>query len=461
VFQNKGQVRYYLSDYDRSIRQNALGNFRELLGSVAKSPAMLFYLDNFQSVADSNRRTTIHMLCNLPPNTPIRPADGRGGRGISSVDPCANIARPGRGRLLPQQQAQRRRVGLNENYARELMELHTMGVDGGYTQKDIIEVARALTGWTIQNPQQDPVFVFRPEMHDAEQKVVLGVRMPAGRGIEDGEQVLDIVANHPATATFIATKLARRFVADSPSTALISRAAETFTRTKGDIREVVRTIVTSPEFFSAEAYRSKVKTPFELVASTLRAMNAMPDATPRTAQLVAQLGQPIFGKETPNGYPDVADQWMSTGAILNRINFGTAVAAGSVPGLTLDRWPETAKLRNASHEAQVDGVIATLLAGAVSPDTRTILITGENPFLAANAGAAGDSAAMGGAMTPPPQMGAAGRAGRAGRAGQPPAGGRAGRAGRGILQGGGQPVNLQGLPQVIGLALGSPEFQRR
>jgi hypothetical protein len=364
---------------------------------------------------------------------------------------------------LPPANQQRRATGLNENYARELMELHTMGVDGGYTQQDIIEVARALTGWGIQNAQQNPVFIFRPEQHDAEGKTILGQRLPAGRGIEDGEFVLDLVANHPSTAKFIATKLARRFVADSPSVALVERAAATFTRTKGNIRETLRTIVTSPEFFSADAYRSKVKTPFELVASTMRAMNSLPDPTVRSAQFVNQLGQPIFGKETPNGYPDVADQWMSTGAILNRINYGTAVAAGGT-GIALDRWPASLTLKDAPRAEQVDGVIAALLGGAVSPDTRAILMGGENPFLAANADASADTT-MGGGMQPPPagRAGRAGRAARVGRAGQPPqqvavAGRRGGGAGS-LARG--PAVSLEGLPQVIGLALGSPEFQRR
>ncbi len=470
VFAQKGQVRYYLTDYDRMIRENALGNFRVLLGGVAKSPAMLFYLDNHQSAADSNHRNLIQVMCGLPANAVVRPQDGRG-RGINgnigNPDPCAG-AQLGRGRLLAPtpNNAQRRRPGLNENYARELMELHTLGVDGGYTQKDIIEVARALTGWTIANPQQNPVFIFRAEMHDAEVKKVLGTTLPGGRGIQDGEQVLDIVASHPSTATFIATKLARRFVADSPSVALVKRAAATFTRTKGDIREVVRTIVTSPEFFSADAYRSKLKTPFELVTSTMRAMNSLPDPSPAAAQLIGTLGQQIFGKETPNGYPDVADQWMNTGSILNRINFGTAVAAGGLPAVKLERWPSTEKLLNATREQQVDGVVAALLGGSVSADTRTILMTGENPLLAANAGAATDSSMMGGAMQPPPagRAGrAAARAARAGGAGLPPAqAARAARAGRdGGALARGPAVNLKGLPQVIGLALGSPEFQRR
>ena len=251
VFAGKGLTRLFVTAYDRDvIRPHAMGRLRDLLGAVAKSPAMLFYLDQFQSTVDSTHR-------------PLREA-----------------RRP-RGRA-----AQRAR-GLNENYARELLELHTLGVDGGYTQRDVIEVARALTGWTM-NPRQDAQFVFRPEIHDADEKVVLGRRLPAGRGIEDGEQVLDILARHPATARFVARKLAIRFVSDDPPAALVERAAQVFLKTDGDIREVVRTIVTSPEFFSRAAYRAKVKSPFELVASALRALGAEPDATPRSAQVVTQ-----------------------------------------------------------------------------------------------------------------------------------------------------------------------------
>ena len=426
VFMNKGQVRYFLTDYDRAIRPHALGRFRDLLGVVAKSPAMLFYLDNAQSAVEPDR-----------PTLGTQQIAARRGRAVRR--PPAGQNPPGQ--MPPAGLGQQRRRGLNENYARELLELHTLGVDGGYTQQDVINVARALTGWTIDNPRTGGSFVFRPAMHDAGAKTVLGVALPAGRGIEDGEQVLDIVARHPSTARFIATKLARRFVSDSPPPALVERAAATFTRTDGDIREVVRTIVTSQEFFSASAYRSKVKTPFELVTSTLRALNALPDPTPRTAQIVRTLGQPIFGKETPNGYPDVADAWLNTGAILNRINFGTLVAAGQVPGVRLDRWPTARTVASAPREQQVDAVISSLLGGAVSPDTRAILITGRNPFLDANAGAAMDSTIVD--DDPPAMMGANARPMR-----------RAAAANRRAPQ-------LDGLAQVIGLALGSPEFQRR
>jgi uncharacterized protein (DUF1800 family) len=309
---------------------------------------------------------------------------------------------------------QRPRRGLNENYARELMELHTLGVDGGYTQTDVIEVARALTGWTIAM-QQGGEYIFRPEVHDAAPKTILGQKFAGGRGEEEGEQVLDLVARHPSTARFITTKLARHFVSDEPPKSVVDRCSAIFTRTDGDIRQTVGCIVTGPEFFSRAAYRAKVKTPFQVVASALRAVRAEPDATPRSAQAVAQLGQQIFGRQTPDGWPDRADAWMNTGAILGRINFGLTLAAGRVPGVTMGKVAELEQLRGATREAQVDGVVKLLFGGQVSPDTRQVLLSGENP-----------------------------------------------------LAGGGDPsmrrnqqINLTGLPQVLGLALGAPEFQRR
>jgi uncharacterized protein (DUF1800 family) len=312
-------------------------------------------------------------------------------------------------------QAARRRGGLNENYGRELLELHTLGVDGGYTQQDVINVARAFTGWTFPRPQQGGgKFTFNPQTHDAGEKIVLGHKLPAGRGIEDGEDVLDIVAREPATAHFIAFKLTRRFVSDTPPAGLVERAAATFMRTDGDIREVVRTIVTSPEFFSHAAYRSKVKSPFEVVVSALRALGAQPDGTLRTAQTIATLGEPIYGHQAPNGWPETGDQWMNTGAILARINFGMAIAAAKIPGVSPVSWKGAEQLASAPVEKQVDGVVGALLGGGVSPDTRAILISGENPILASPA-----------AMDTMPK----------------PA--------------------VKGLSRIVGLAIGSPEFQRR
>lgn len=383
VFAGKGLTRLFLAGYDRDvIRPHALGRFRDLLGAVAKSPAMLFFLDNWQSTADSTHPTLASLR--------RRGAVTRGGIRAPMI------------RQRPQRQPRR---GLNENYARELMELHTLGVDGGYTQADVINVARALTGWTFK--RQTGEFIFVPALHDAGEKVVLGHKLPAGRGIEDGEEVLDILARAPATAHFIATKLARHFVSDTPPTALVDRCADTFQRTDGDIRSTVRCIVTSPEFFSRAAYRAKVKTPFEVVASALRAVGAQPDTTPRSAQIVARLGQPIYGRQTPDGWPDRGDAWMNTGAILNRINFGLMLAGGRVPGVRLGDWPELTQLREEPRTEQVDAVVQSILGGSVSPETRQVLMSGDNPMLAR------------------------------------------------------KDASLQGVPEIVGLALGAPEFQRR
>jgi uncharacterized protein (DUF1800 family) len=459
VFSGKGQTRLFLAQYDRDvIRPHALGKFRDLLGAVAKSPAMLFFLDNWESAADSTQPT-------LAANR-----GGRGGRpGIIARRP-GRIGFPGQAGQLPpavrerlqnatpeerqrlmQQLQQRARRGLNENYARELMELHTLGVDGGYTQKDVQEVARALTGWTFQ--RQNGEFFFNPNIHDAGEKLILGQKFAAGHGEDEGERVLDIVARHPSTARFITTKLARHFVSDDPPKALVDRCAQTFTKTDGDIRETVRCVITSPEFFSRAAYRSKVKTPFELVASALRAVNAEPDTTPRTAQLVARLGQPIFGRQTPDGWPDRGDAWMNTGAILNRINFGLGLAAGQIPGASPRNIPDFDALRTQPRTQQVDAVVKSILGGQVSSETRQVLMSGDNPMLSKSANdvngmtVSDDSTTMGGGRggrMPPVEKGK----------GQP-------RGPGAQIPGYGRPVNLQGLPQVIGLALGAPEFQRR
>jgi uncharacterized protein (DUF1800 family) len=306
-----------LPEFDRDVlRPHALGKFRDLLGAVAHSPAMLYYLDNHLST----------------------------------------------------------RRGLNENYARELMELHTLGVDGGYTQKDVQEVARALTGWTIDRTRQPATFIFRRDQHDTSAKMVLGHELLAGRGVEDGEDVLDILAHHPSTARYIAFKLARRLVSDDPPPELVARAAATFTRTDGDIAEVVRTIVTSPEFFSRAAFRAKVKTPYELVVSARRALNAPPDTTPQTARLIARLGQTSFGWLTPDGWPEKGIAWMTPGTMFSRIKFGNDVSEGRVPGLAPKQWRAWPTLIAAPLGAQVDGVVDNVLSRCADSLTRATMI---------------------------------------------------------------------------------------
>jgi uncharacterized protein (DUF1800 family) len=405
VFVGKGQVRYYLPDYDReTIGPHVLGKFRDLLGAVARSPAMLIYLDNAQSAADTTRPTL----------------------------------------------AARRRLrqrGLNENYARELLELHTLGVDGGYTQGDVIGVARAFTGWSIRPPRlQGGGFVFRPEAHDAGSKTVLGHTLPAGRGMDDGETVLDILARHPSTARYIARKLAIRFVSDSPPPDLVERAAETFRRSDGDIRQVIRSIVTSPEFFARSAWQSKVKTPFEVTVSALRALNALPDTTPRSAAIIGRLGQPIFGHQAPNGWPETGEAWMNTGAILNRINFGVALAQGVIPGAEVREWPPYDGLLRASREQQVDSIVTAFFGGSASPETLEILRSGKNPMLETTSGESSELLRDEDAVSMREDTDSTG----AGR-----------RAGRRVQRRFGNSIPLAGLDLMIGLALGSPEFQRR
>jgi uncharacterized protein (DUF1800 family) len=254
------------------------------------------------------------------------------------------------------------------------MELHTLGVDGGYTQKDVQEVARALTGWTIDRTHQPITFIFRPDQHDTNTKVVLGHMLPSGRGIEDGEDVLDILARHPSTARYIAFKLARRLVSDDPPPALVSRAAETFTRTDGDIAAVVRTLVTSREFFSRAAFRAKVKTPYELVISARRALDAPLDTTPQTARLIARLGQTSFGWQTPDGWPERGIAWMTPAAMYARIRFGNDIAEGRVPTIAPKQWRPWSTLIVAPLNSQVDGVVDNVLGHRADSLTRATML---------------------------------------------------------------------------------------
>jgi len=311
VFVGKGADRLYVGDYERSVIQpRVFGRFRDLLGAVAQSPAMLFYLDNWLST-DPN---------GVHPARPVRAPSGMAARRPAGLPP-----RPGAAR-----------AGLNENYARELMELHTLGVDGGYTQRDVTEVARCFTGWTIAGPNDGGAFTFDPRRHDEGQKMVLGHVIKAGGGRSDGEQVLDILASHPATARFISTKLVRRFVADNPPPSLVDRAAARFRETGGDLREVVRTIITSREFAADQSRASKIKTPLEFVVSALRTTDARIDNPAQTVNSLRSLGMPVYGCQPPTGYPDRADAWVSAGSLLARMNFATALVSNRLPGVVVD-----------------------------------------------------------------------------------------------------------------------------
>jgi uncharacterized protein (DUF1800 family) len=296
VFNGKGPGRLLLTSFERdAIRPYVFGHFKDMLLATARHPAMLFYLDNWQSQVPRD---------DLP--------------GVVALPAAV------------------RQPGLNENYARELMELHTMGVDGGYTQADVIAVARALSGWTIYDQAKYAEFQFNPAGHDRKEKVVLGHVLPAGRGEQDGIDVIDILAHHPSTARFISKKLAQRFVADAPPQTLIDRMAATFRKTDGDLRAVLQTMFNSTEFMSVGAWQSKVKSPLEMVISAVRALNAdVVDAYP-LAQRIGDLGEPLYGKLEPTGYPNTGEAWINTAGILGRINFATALAAGQVPGVKAD-----------------------------------------------------------------------------------------------------------------------------
>ena len=352
VFARKGQTEIYINEYEReAIRPHVFGSFRELLGATAKSPAMLVYLDNWMS-ADPNAAS--RMAARRPNAGPNRRGQVRQGgqqRNGQSRNPNA-----------PNRMAR----GLNENYARELLELHTLGVDGGYTQQDVVEVARAFTGWTIGRPV-DPGFRFTTAMHDPGAKKVLGHPIAAGRGIEDGEQVLDILAAHPATAHHISFKLAQRFVSDAPPADLVDRAAQTFTRTKGSLREVVRTIVTSPEFFAPAAYRAKVKTPFEFVVSALRATSADLRQATATVRALAGLGMPLYLCQPPTGYDETAETWVSSGALVNRMNFALAFSGGQMRGVVVNG------LSSGDVDQSRERLVRDALAGDVSASTLDVV----------------------------------------------------------------------------------------
>ena len=343
VYAGKGRTAEYLAEYERdAIRPHVFDRFRDLLEADATSPAMLFYLDNWLS-ADPNAAERL---------------TARRDSGFGIRDPRFGFGRrrrlriPSPGSRVPAAaQSAKRKRGLNENYGRELLELHTLGVDGGYTQKDVIEVARAFTGWTID---RDGTFRFVPALHDAGEKVVLGRKIKAGGGIEDGEQVLDIVALHPATAHHIAYQLAQRLVADEPPAALVDRAAARFRTTGGDLREVVRTIVTSPEFLAATVRDAKFKTPFTLVVSTMRTTGATVSDARALVQTLQQMGEPLYMCQPPTGYHNTADAWISAGGLVSRMNFATRVASGNMPGVTLPATlpPGDLALRLGSPEFQ-------------------------------------------------------------------------------------------------------------
>ena len=364
VFAGKGIDRWLLTSYERdAIRPHAMGKFRDLLGATAKSPAMLFFLDNWQSAdpdASSRLRQQQESRRGMNGRGPLRGRFG-GPAGMPRRGPGGQVPRSVPGGVPPGQvQAAIQNRGLNENYGRELMELHTLGVNGGYTQKDVIEVARCFTGWTIRTPQRDPEFWFNERIHDPKPKTVLGHKIKGG-GIKDGEQVLDLLARDPHTAHYLSQKLAEHFVSDNPPETLVKRMAKTYLDTGGEIRSVLRTMIYSPEFWSRETYRAKIKTPFELVVSTVRAVNADVEMPMQLVQWTARIGEPLYQYQTPNGYSYKSAEWVNTGALLNRLNFALSLADNRLRGV---RVGDTALLGGVAGESNEENSIASLLCSS-------------------------------------------------------------------------------------------------
>jgi len=360
VYAQKGPDKFLIGEYERTtIRPHAWGRFEDLLRATAESPAMLFYLDNWLSTGPD-----------APANAPRRGSRRRQDAGLARF-PMAG--RRAGGPAPDAGAAPRGQRGLNENYAREIMELHTLGVDGGYTQKDVTEVARCFTGWTItglRDEHRDPEFAFVQALHEPGDKVVLGHTIRSG-GQSEGEDVIHILATHPATARFIAAKLARRFVSDTPPPALVERAAATFQRTDGDIRSVIETIVKSPEFLDADPRDAKIKTPLEFVASAARASGATIVDASEAVRRLSDMGMPLYMQQPPTGYRDTSDAWVSTGGLLARLDLALDLAAGRLEGVEFHA--DKLAPRHASQAATVDSLAARLLPAGLSSATRASL----------------------------------------------------------------------------------------
>ncbi len=362
---NKPQCASYVPAFERDIiRPNVFGNFEDLVLKTAKSPAMLFYLDNFSSSgtnASAQDQNMEMMMSNEKLN--------------------ANQKQRFKERIEKQKQAQQKnkKTGLNENYAREVMELHTLGVDGGYTQSDVTQAARVLTGWTVgplgkigygsaraiadrMTPEEmakrgymvDGDFMFATNRHDNGEKIVLGKKFPAGGGYEEGVALLKMLAHHPSASKFIAKKLAVRFVNDAPATSLIDKMATTFSSSNGDIKSVLITMLNAPEFWSKESLREKTKSPFELAMSAVRSLDAQIDRPYELYSWINKMGQQMYYYQAPTGFPDNGQYWINTGSLLNRMNFGLALASQRIPGVSLN-------LAQLNHNKEPESVEAALI----------------------------------------------------------------------------------------------------
>jgi uncharacterized protein (DUF1800 family) len=466
VYSGKAAVRWYIPSYERDvIRKNALGSFKDLLVGTAQHPAMLFYLDNFQSVspnaaANNNRGNGVLQRAVQNGGLSERQRERLRARGLSDAEIDRRFER------AKQMMNNRRQRGINENYARELMELHTLGVDGGYTQKDIVEVAKAFTGWTIADPRgyrraaadmisdrennaldrlqrmagvpediESGEFYFNENWHEKGEKTVLGQKVNEG-GIKDGLKVIDILVKHPSTAKFIARKLAVKFVSDKPSEALVNRVAQAFQKSEGDVKTTLRALFTDAEFFAPENYRAKIKTPFELAISAIRAIGADTNSSPALLALINKMGEIPYGYQAPTGYPDTAEDWVNTGALLERMNFAVALASNRIPQTRVDLKKFEAKTK----PEILDRAVAGILDGEASQATRTTLLKQlEKPLPEAKTLEIKDEMMADDSMI----AGGQGRRGGGGQARLLPPSGNA------------------DVFKVVGLILGSPEFQRQ
>ncbi|HRI02321.1 MAG TPA: DUF1800 domain-containing protein [Pyrinomonadaceae bacterium] len=470
VFAGKAAVRWYIPSYERDVlRKNALGNFKDLVTGTAQHPAMLFYLDNFESVSPNaqqpgngqNARRLQQLMqnggrINQQQRDRIKQQTGATDAQIDQriKDAQAN----------PQAQQQRARRGINENYARELMELHTLGVDGGYSQNDIIEVAKCFTGWTIADPRgyrraaaydikgtdnrqleriqrlagvpddiESGEFYFNSRWHEGGAKNVLGQKVDEG-GVKDGLKVIDILVSSPATAKYIARKLAVKFVSDAPSDALVGRVADAFQKSKGDIKTTLKALFSDKEFFAPENYRAKIKSPFELAVSSIRTLGADTNASPALAAMLNKLGEVPYGYQAPTGYPDTAEDWVNTGALLERLNFAVAIASNRIPGTQVN-------LKNfeSKDKSQIlDKALAGILDSDISANSKALLLKQiEQPLPEVKAGNELDDPVE----VPNMRQGQQGGQNRQAR----------------LLNPSGNPDVFK----VVSLVLGTPEFQRQ
>ena len=471
VFAGKAAVRWYIPSYERDVlRPNALGNFKDLLVGTAKHPAMLFFLDNFESMSPNvgqqgNAQNAERLQKLLKSGRPLPPQLRdrlKKQYGVNDAQLDQRLELIANNQLSPKPQQKR---GINENYARELMELHTLGVDNGYTQKDIVEVAKCFTGWTIADPRgyrrsaagmiegkedqriarlqkvagvpddvESGEFYFNSRWHEGGSKTVMGQTINEG-GEKDGLKVLDMLVASPYTAKFIARKLAVKFVSDNPSDALVSRIADAFHSSNGDIKTTLRALFSDKEFYAPENYRAKIKSPFELAVSSVRTLGADTNASGAMLAMLNKLGEVPYGYQAPTGYPDTAEDWVNTGALLERLNFAVAIASNRIPGTRVDL-----KGYEGKDKTQIlDKAIASILDGEISAGTRAMLVKQmEQPLPEVKAGS----------ELKDPQMEVPNM-----RDGQKGAPNRQAR----LLNPSGNPDVFK----VVSLVLGTPEFQRQ